>query len=147
MNEPQFIHSSAPHVVEMAEGSHDARSKTTHQTTEVQHTVNDTAELVLSNPAPERKPDSFSPSGTKPSSASTVIFPPDVSAGPRPDHSLPPSVLAAEAFNLPAHKQTPAPHEHHAQSDFSERLNHLKNENNHIRAELKRRESSTPNKD
>lgn len=144
MNEPQFIRSSALHVVEIVEGSHDARCKSAKLGTDVRRTKIDSTEFVHADPQAERNPLSFDHSSTIPDSTPQVLDLLKVSPNPQPNTSDPPALATSAA--LGAHASESNPRRGQVQSHFSGQINHLKAENNHIRAALERLESKPPNK-
>jgi hypothetical protein len=144
MNEAQFVRSGAPHIVEIAEGSHDAKSKSATLGTDVRRIETEKAEFVHADPPPELKPLSFDHSSSMPDSSPQVLNADEASLPPPRITSAPPVIRAAAALDVDASKPTPAKRQ--GQSHFSDQIGTLKAENNHIRAELKRRESALPAK-
>lgn len=143
MNEPQFIRSSALHVVEVSEGSHDARSKSTQLGTDVRRTEIDSTESTHTDPSPELKPLSLDHSSTISGSTPHDLDQFEGSPNPQPNTNASPAVPASTAMG--AHTSDPAPRRGQAQSHFSDQISELKAANNHVRAELKRRESASSN--
>ena len=145
MNEPQFIRSGAPHIVEVSAGSHDAKSQSATLGTDVRHIETETAEFVHAEPPTELKSQSFDHSSTMPGSSPRVLNADEASLLPPPRiTSAPPVIQAATALEVHASKPTHATRQ--GPSHFSDQIDALKGENTHIRAELKRRESALPAK-
>ena len=144
MNEPQFIRSGAPHIVEVSAGSHDAKSKSATLGTDVRHIETETAEFVHADPPIELESPSFDHSSTMPGSSPQVLNADEASLPPPRITSAPPVIHAATALSVHASKPTPATRQ--GPSHFFDQIDALKAENNHIRAELKRRESALPDK-
>jgi hypothetical protein len=110
MNKPQFIRSNAPHVVEVAEGSHDARSNFGGERgPDGRWTEIDTSEFVHDEPPSELKTVSFDRSGTISGTAPEGW-----------DLRAPPAVPAPAA--LGAYVMEPNPGSDQAESHFSERI-------------------------
>jgi hypothetical protein len=139
MNEAQFIRSGAPHAVEVAQGSHDAKSKSATLGADAKRIETDTAEFVRTAPPTELKTLSFDHSSTMPGSSPQVLNADKASLPPPRITSAPPVIRAAAALDV--HTRKPAPETRQGQSHFSDQIGTLKAQNNHIRAELKRRES------
>jgi len=144
MNEAQIIRSSAPHIVEVSEGSHDAKSKSVTLGTDGRHIKTETAEFIHADPPTELKHLSFDHSSTTPGSSPQVLNADEASLPPLRITSAPPVIRAAAALDVHASKPTPVTRQ--GQSHFSDQIGMLKDQNNHIRAELKRRESALPAK-
>ena len=110
MNKPQFIRSNAPHIVEVAEGSHDARSNFGGERgPDGRWTEIDTGEFVHDKPPSELKTASFDHSGT--------ISGPALQGW---DLHAPPSVPASAA--LGRYVMEPNPGSDQPDSHFSERI-------------------------
>jgi len=144
MNEAQFVRSGTPHAVEVAQGSHDAKSKSATLGADAKLIETDTAEFVRADPPTELKTLSFDHSNTMPGSSPQVLNADEASLLPTRITSAPPVIRSAAALDVYASK--PAPATRQVQSHFSDQIGALKAENNHIRAELKRRESALPAK-
>lgn len=140
MNEAQFIRSGAPHIVEVAQGSHDAKSKSATLGTDGRHIETETAEFVHADPPTELKTLSFDHSSTMPDTSHQVLNADEASPPPPRITSAPPVIRAAAALDV--HTRKPAPETRQGQSHFSDQIGTLKAQNDHIRAELKRRESA-----
>lgn len=140
MNEAQFVRSGAPHVVEVAQGSHDAKSKSATLGTDVQRIETDTPEFVHADPPTQLKPLPFDHASTIPGTSPQVLNADEISPPPPRITSAPPVIPAAAATEV--HASTPKPATRQGQSHFSDQIGTLKAENNSIRAELKRRESA-----
>ncbi len=108
MNKPQFIRSNAPHIVEVAEGSHDARSNFGGERgPDGRWTEIDTDEFVHDKPPSELKTASFDHSGTIPGT--------DLQGW---DLHAPPAV--PESAALGTYVMEPNPGSDQAESHFSE---------------------------
>ena len=71
MNQPEFIPSSAPHKIEMREGSHDARTQGAQLGTETRQLAIDSDEVANAIDAEKRRTASFGPETDPPQHAST----------------------------------------------------------------------------
>ena len=71
MNQPEFIPSSAPHKIEIREGSHDARTQGAQLGTETRQLAIDSDEVANAIDAEKRRTASFGPETDPPQHAST----------------------------------------------------------------------------
>ena len=198
MNEPQFIRSTAPHIVEVAEGSHNAKSKSATIGTDAQWAYTDSkaffdadleaersleterSSLYLEEPITDVVGPGQESTNAKSSSANsgmdvqevntssmafidaspsaelkTVFLDPQSAMAALPSLELDPaevnalllsSTNALPVVEAPAGLDEPdkKPNFSQAQeeSHFSGQIVELKNKNDHVRAELKRRESA-----
>lgn len=193
MSDPQFIRSTAPHIVEVAEGSHNAKSKSATIGTDAQRAYTNSTAFVDAAPSAERRTlyldeqstDVLAPGQviTNAKSASenssgmdvplvnsnstafihadttaelkTVFFDEQSAMAARyaleldaaEAHALllsstsgPPVIAASAALNEP--DKTPSSSQAHFTSHFSDQIGELKAKNDHVRAELKRRETA-----
>lgn len=138
MNEPQFIPNRAPHVVEMPEGSHDAKSKSVHTGAEVQRTKIDSEVLAQADVPADRLASNFDHDSQSSTSSArlavAVASHPPVPADELADASDP------EASNAPLTPAKPQSERSH----FAARLNQLKTDNDKVRAQLQGLESTKP---
>jgi hypothetical protein len=197
MNEPQFVRSTAPHIVEVAEGSRNAKSKSATIGTDAQRVDSGSTAFVDAAPSAERRTlyldeqstDVLAPEQviTNANSASANISGMDVplvnsnstafihadplaelktvffdeqsamaaryalELDPAEAHALllsstsgPLVIEASAALSEP--DKTPNPSQAHFKSQFSDQIGELKAKNDHVRAELKRRETAPSNK-
>ncbi len=197
MNEPQFIRSTAPHIVEVAEGSHNAKSKSATIGTDAQRAYTDSKAFVDADHETERSleaerrtlhldepitdvvgPGQESTTANSSSANSvmdvqevntssmafihaspsaelqTVFFDPQSAMAARPPQELDPAEVSAlflsstnalPVIEVPAALDEPDKKPSSSQtqetSHFSGQIGELKAKNDHVRAELKRRES------
>ena len=143
--ESHFLERITQPDVEVAEGSHAARSNLARLGTDVRRTKIDASEFVRAEPPPELNPALFDRSGTLPGSAPQVLDPLEVSPNPQPNTSAPPALPASAALGAQVKKPS-NPSGDQAQSHLAARIGELKAANNQVRAALKRIESAPPNK-
>ena len=100
MNQPEFIPSSAPHKIEMREGSHDARTQGAQLGTETRQVAIDSDEVANAIDAEKRRTESFGPETGPPQHAST-----EAEAAPDPlaqaEAAQPPEPVKVQAFAEP----------------------------------------------
>jgi hypothetical protein len=191
MSDPQFIRSTTPHIVEVAEGSHNAKSKSATIGTDAKRAYTDSTAFVDAAPSAERRTlyldeqsaDVVAPgqviSDAKSSSANSsvdlpladsnsrvfihadpsvelkavffdeqspvaarapqVLDPAEVNALLLSSTTALPVITAPATLDEPG--ETPSPSKTQVNSHFSGQISELKAKNDHVRAELKRRES------
>jgi len=196
MNEPQFVRSTAPHIVEVAEGSRNAKSKSATIGTDSQRVDSGSTAFVDADPSAERRTLYLDEQSTevlapgqvitnaKSSSAnsgmnvppvdsnstafihadrlaelktlffeeqSTMAALPSLELDPAEVHALLlssttvlPGMTAPAALNEP--DNTPSSSKAQVKSHFSGQIGELKEKNDHVRAELQRRESAPSTK-
>ena len=196
MNEPQFVRSTAPHIVEVAEGSRNAKSKSATIGTDSQRVDSGSTAFVDADPSAERRtlyldeqstavlaPDQVITNAKSASANSgmkvplvdsnstafihadplaelkTVFFDEQSTMAARPSLELDPAevdalllssttvlpgMTAPAALNEP--DKTPSSSNAQVKSHFSGQIGELKEKNDHVRAELKRRESAPSTK-
>ena len=96
MNQPEFIHSSAPHKIEVREGSHDAKIRSAQLGTETRQLAIDSDEVANAIDAKKRRATSFGPETDPPQQASAEA-----------DSATEP-LAQAEAAQSPEPEQAPA---------------------------------------
>ena len=96
MNQPEFIPSSAPHKIEVREGSHDAKIRSAQLGTETRQLAIDSDEVANAIDAEKRRTASFGPETDPPQQASV-----EAEAAPEP-------LAQADAFESPEPVQSPA---------------------------------------
>ena len=152
MNQPEFIPSSAPHKIEVREGSHDAKIRSASLGTETRQLAIDSDEVANAIDAEKRRTASFGPETDPPQEASV-----DANAAPEPlvqaDAPQLPEPVQAQAFDepepdAPALVQTELVQEAVAEPpiappmnmlddpEFAERLHALEAQNLALRARL-----------
>jgi len=193
MTEPQFIRSTAPHIVEVVEGSRNAKSKSATIGTDVQRastnsTVfvdadlpielrtlfldeqstdskepgqestaasstsskrytdgqridSDATTRINADPAAELKTVFFDQQSTLAAHASQDLDLDEIPPSPSSSASAPPAIAASAAVDKLDEK--PSASRAQLKSHFSDQIGELKAKNDHVRAELKRRESAT----
>jgi len=196
MNEPQFVRSTAPHIVEVAEGSHNAKSKSATIGTDAKRAYTHSTEFVdaaleterrtlyldqpitdvvtpgqvitdaksssadssmdlpladsnskvfiHADPSAELKAVFFDPQSAMAALPSLELDPAEVNALLLSSTSVPPVITAPAASDEPGKKPKSSPA--HVTSHFSDQIGDLKEKNDHVRAELKRRESAPSTK-
>lgn len=103
MNQPEFIHSSAPHKIEVREGSHDARVKSVHLGTETRQLAIDSDEVANAIDAEKRHAVPFGHEADPPQQASMDADPtPEPLAQAAVDQA--PEPVQAQAFAEPEPK-------------------------------------------
>ncbi len=192
MNDPQFIRSTTPHIVEVAEGSHNAKSKSatigtdakrayTHSTeffdadleterttlyldepitdvvapgevstnensssansgVDVQEVDTSSKAVIHASPSAELKAVLFDPQSAMAALPSLELDPAELSALSLSSTSALPVMAAPAALNEPDKKTNSG--QAHVKSHFSDEIGQLKAKNDHVRAELQRRESA-----
>ena len=96
MNQPEFIPSSAPHKIEVREGSHDAKIRSASLGTETRQLAIDSDEVANAIDAEKRRTASFGPETDPPQQASV-----EAEAAPEP-------LAQADALESPEPVQAPA---------------------------------------
>ena len=196
MNEPQFVRSTAPHIVEVAEGTHHAKSKSATIGTDAKRAYTHSTEFVdaaleterrtlyldqpitdvvapgqvitdaksssadssmdlpladsnsrvfiHADPSAELKAVFFDPQSAMAALPSLELDPAEVNALLLSSTSVPPVITAPAA--LDEHGKKPKSSPAHFTSHFSDQIGELKEKNDHVRAELKRRESAPSTK-
>ena len=168
MNEPQFVRSTAPHIVEVAEGTHHAKSKSATIGTDAKRAYTHSTEFVdaksssadssmdlpladsnsrvfiHADPSAELKAVFFDPQSAMAALPSLELDPAEVNALLLSSTSVLPVITAPAA--LDEHGKKPKSSPAHFTSHFSDQIGDLKEKNDHVRAELKRRESAPSTK-
>ena len=96
MSQPEFIPSSAPHKIEVREGSHDAKIRSAQLGTETRQLAIDSDEVANAIDAEKRRTASFGPETDPPQQASV-----EAEAAPEP-------LAQADALESPEPVQSPA---------------------------------------
>ena len=144
MSDPQFIRSTAPHIVEVAEGSHNAKSKSATIGTDAQRAYTNSTAFIHADPLAELKTVFFDEQSTMAARPSLELDAAEAHALVLSSTSGPPVIAASAALNEP--DKTPSSSQAHFKSHYSDQIGELKAKNDHVRAELKRRETAPSNK-
>ena len=152
MNQPEFIPSSAPHKIEMREGSHDARTQGAQLGTETRQLAIDSDEVANAIDAEKRRTASFGPETDPPQHASTEADaapdplaqaeaaqspePVQVQAFAEPEPDAPPLVQAQLVQEAVAEPPIAPPMNMSDDPEFAERLHALEAQNQALRARL-----------
>lgn len=143
MNDAQFIRSTAPHVVEVADGSRNAKSKSAIIGTDVQQVDTHSTDFINADHSSELKTLLFDQQSKIAALAPQTLAPVVATVDPPLSSSTnAPPVIAALASLNPPSKQ-PITSRVQVKSHFSEQIGDLKAKNDRVRAELKRRETTT----
>ena len=159
MNQPEFIPSSAPHKIEMREGSHDARTQGAQLGTETRQLAIDSDEVANAIDAEKRRTASFGPETDPPQHASTEADaapdplaqaeaaqspePVQVQAFAEPEPDAPPLVQAQLVQEAVAEPPIAPPMNMSDDPEFAERLHALEAQNQALRARLGTLESQS----
>ena len=152
MNQPEFIPSSAPHKIEMREGSHDARTQGAQLGTETRQLAIDSDEVANAIDAEKRRTSSFGPETDPPQHASTEADaapdplaqaeaaqspePVQVQAFAEPEPDAPPLVQAQLVQEAVAEPPIAPPMNMSDDPEIAERLHALEEQNLALRARL-----------
>ena len=152
MNQPEFIPSSAPHKIEMREGSHDARTQGAQLGTETRQLAIDSDEVANAIDAEKRRTASFGPETDPPQHASTEADaapdplaqaeaaqspePVQVQAFAEPEPDAPPLVQTQLVQEAVAEPPIAPPMNMSDDPEFAERLHALEAQNQALRARL-----------
>ena len=152
MNQPEFIPSSAPHKIEMREGSHDARTQGAQLGTETRQLAIDSDEVANAIDAEKRRTASFGPETDPPQHASTEADaapdplaqaeaaqspePVQVQAFAEPEPDAPPLVQAQLVQEAVAEPPIAPPMNMSDDPEIAERLHALEAQNLALRARL-----------
>ena len=159
MNQPEFIPSSAPHKIEMREGSHDARTQGAQLGTETRQLAIDSDEVANAIDAEKRRTASFGPETDPPQHASTEADaapdplaqaeaaqspePVQVQAFAEPEPDAPPLVQAQLVQEAVAEPPIAPPMNMSDDPEIAERLHALEEQNLALRAKLGALESQS----
>ena len=159
MNQPEFIPSSAPHKIEMREGSHDARTQGAQLGTETRQLAIDSDEVANAIDAEKRRTASFGPETDPPQHASTEADaapdplaqaeaaqspePVQVQAFAEPEPDAPPLVQTQLVQEAVAEPPIAPPMNMSDDPEFAERLHALEAQNQALRARLGTLESQS----
>ena len=152
MNQPEFIPSSAPHKIEMREGSHDARTQSAQLGTETRQLAIDSDEVANAIDAEKRRTASFGPETDPPQHASTEADaapdplaqaeaaqspePVQVQAFAEPEPDAPPLVQTQLVQEAVAEPPIAPPMNMSDDPEIAERLHALEEQNLALRARL-----------
>ena len=152
MNQPEFIPSSAPHKIEIREGSHDARTQGAQLGTETRQLAIDSDEVANAIDAEKRRTASFGPETDPPQHASTEADaapdplaqaeaaqspePVQVQAFAEPEPDAPPLVQAQLVQEAVAEPPIAPPMNMSDDPEIAERLHALEEQNLALRARL-----------
>ena len=152
MNQPEFIPSSAPHKIEMREGSHDARTQGAQLGTETRQLAIDSDEVANAIDAEKRRTASFGPETDPPQHASTEADaapdplaqaeaaqspePVQVQAFAEPEPDAPPLVQTQLVQEAVAEPPIAPPMNMSDDPEIAERLHALEEQNLALRARL-----------
>ena len=159
MNQPEFIPSSAPHKIEMREGSHDARTQGAQLGTETRQLAIDSDEVANAIDAEKRRTASFGPETDPPQHASTEADaapdplaqaeaaqspePVQVQAFAEPEPDAPPLVQAQLVQEAVAEPPIAPPMNMSDDPEIAARLHALEAQNQALRARLGTLESQS----
>lgn len=161
MNQPEFIPSSAPHKIEVREGSHDAKIRSASLGTETRQLAIDSDEVANAIDAEKRRTESFGPETDPPQHASTeaeaapdplaqaeAAQPPEpvqvqAFAEPEPEPDAPPLVPAQLVQEAVAEPPIAPPMNMSDDPEIAERLHALEEQNLALRARLGTLESQS----
>lgn len=140
MNDSQFVPSTGLHAVEVAEGSRDAKSKSATSAPDVRRVDTNSNEFIHAAPSAGLQAIFFGQQGSVEAHAPQGLDPAEVHVPHLSSTSAGPVIAAAATLDEPEKNASSAVAQ--LKSHFSDQIRELKEKNDHVRAELKRRESA-----